>query len=70
MSERRLCGDTSFAADFFFQDDATIVEIALGLINPASEFEKDILKAYYEVSVAYLPKIRPGFKPPDRGPRF
>ncbi len=45
-SEPRLCGETAFAADFYFPEDATIVEVALGLPNPASEFEEDILKAF------------------------
>lgn len=44
-SEKRLCGDTAFAVDFYFPDNETIVEVALGLPNPACEFEKDILKA-------------------------
>lgn len=43
--ERKLCGGTSFAVDFFFPEEETIVEVALGLPNPGSEFEKDILKA-------------------------
>lgn len=30
----------------------------------------DILQAYYKVSVEYLPELRPGYKPPERGPRF
>jgi hypothetical protein len=45
FSEKRICGDSAHAVDFYFEDDATIVEIALRLENPASEFEKDILKA-------------------------
>lgn len=44
-SEKRLCGDTALAADFYFPDEGTVVEVALGLHNPASEFEKDVLKA-------------------------
>ncbi len=44
-SERKLCGETSLAADFYFQSEGTIVEVAMGLGNPATEFEKDILKA-------------------------
>lgn len=44
-SEWKLCGETSLAADFYFQNEGTIVEVAMGLGNPASEFEKDILKA-------------------------
>jgi len=43
--ERRMCGDTSQAVDFYFPEEGTIVEVALGLPTPASEFEKDILKA-------------------------
>lgn len=45
FSERRICGETSFAVDFYFPEEATIVEIALGLPNSQSEFEKDVLKA-------------------------
>ncbi len=44
-SERKLCGETSLAADFYLQSEGTIVEVAMGLANPATEFEKDILKA-------------------------
>src|SRR5262249_49840871 len=44
-AEQRLCGDNAFAADFYFHDEATIVEVALGLKNPSTEFEKDVLKA-------------------------
>ena len=43
--ERKICGDTDLAVDFYFEHEETIVEIALGLPNPQSEFEKDILKA-------------------------
>ncbi len=45
FSEQQICGDSDHAVDFYFEDEATIVEIALGLKNPNSEFEKDILKA-------------------------
>jgi hypothetical protein len=44
-AEKKICGRTSYAVDFYFTDQATIVEVALGLPNPSSEFEKDILKA-------------------------
>src|SRR5580765_1032360 len=43
--EKKVCGDNSLAVDFYFPEEATIVEVALGLPNPASEFEKDVLKA-------------------------
>jgi len=45
FSEQRICGKTSQAVDFYFPNQATIVEVALGLPNPACEFEKDVLKA-------------------------
>jgi hypothetical protein len=67
FSEKRVCGETSFAVDFYFPEEATIVEVALGLPNPGSEFEKDILKAIiaqvYGYSVRRLLFIsRPGAK--------
>lgn len=45
FSEKGICGDNKFAVDFFFPEEATIVEIALTLRNANSEFTKDILKA-------------------------
>lgn len=45
FSEKRICGENNLAVDFFFEDEATIVEIALGLHNPLSELERDIFKA-------------------------
>jgi hypothetical protein len=45
FSEKKICGDNSFAVDFYIPDEGVVVEIALGLPNPASEFEKDVLKA-------------------------
>lgn len=37
---------------------------------PQSATAKDIVKAYYTVAVEYLPEVRHGFKPPDRGPKL
>jgi hypothetical protein len=37
---------------------------------PQAATVKDIVEAYYKVNVQYLPELRPGFKPPERGPRF
>jgi hypothetical protein len=45
FSEQRICGSNKLAVDFYFPDEQTIVEVALGLRNPGSEFERDILKA-------------------------
>jgi hypothetical protein len=44
-AEQRICGNNGFAIDFYIQSEATIIEVALGLKNPNSEFERDILKA-------------------------
>ena len=44
-SEKRLCGDNALAVDFYFPAEGAIVEVALGLPNPTTELEKDILKA-------------------------
>ena len=45
FSEKKICGENVFAADFYFPEEKTIVEVALGLPNPNCESEKDILKA-------------------------
>lgn len=44
-SEKNICGPNSLAVDFYFPCDGVIVEVALGLKNPNTEYEKDILKA-------------------------
>ena len=43
--EKRICGPTAYAVDFYLEAEATVIEVALGLPNPSTEFEKDILKA-------------------------
>jgi hypothetical protein len=45
FAERRICGENKLTPDYYFPDEATIVEVAMGLRNPSSEFERDILKA-------------------------
>jgi hypothetical protein len=45
LAEQQICGDNGLCVDFYFQEEETIVEVALGLRNPLSEFERDILKA-------------------------
>ena len=45
FSEQAICGANGLKPDFYFREEETIVEVALGLPNPSSEFEKDILKA-------------------------
>lgn len=54
--EQRICGKSKRAVDYYFEDEETIVEIALGLEKPNSEFEKDILKAFLAQEAGY--KIR------------
>lgn len=44
-AEQKICGDNGFAVDFYFPDEATIVEVALSLSKPNTEYEKDVLKA-------------------------
>ena len=44
-SEKKICEDNELAVDYYFKDESTIVEIALGLKKPNSEYEKDVLKA-------------------------
>jgi hypothetical protein len=44
-AEKRICGDNAFTVDYYFPSEATIVEVALGLPKPTTEFERDILKA-------------------------
>jgi len=53
FSEKKICGSNAFAVDFYFPDEMTIVEIALGLPNPQCEFEKDILKAIMAQELSY-----------------
>jgi hypothetical protein len=43
--EKPIGDGTKSAVDFYIQDEKTIIEIALSLRNPSSEFHKDILKA-------------------------
>lgn len=54
--EKKICGPTAYAVDFYLPEEATIVEVALGLPNPSSEFEKDIFKAI--IAKDYCPVAR------------
>ena len=56
FSEQKLCGENSLAVDYYFPDEETIVEVALGLKKPNSEFEKDILKALIAKEKGYKVK--------------
>jgi len=44
-SEKKICGEIGSAVDFYVKEERTIVEIALGLSAPQSEFHKDLFKA-------------------------
>jgi hypothetical protein len=44
-AEFRYCEDQSARYDFYFPEERTVIEVAWGLPNPNSEFEKDIFKA-------------------------
>jgi len=50
-SEKNICGNNSLAVDFYFPEEGIIVEIALGLKNPNTEYEKDLLKAVIAKSI-------------------
>jgi hypothetical protein len=44
-AEQTMCGASNLRVDYYFPEEATIVEIAFLLKNSPSEFEKDVLKA-------------------------
>jgi hypothetical protein len=44
-AEKEICGTNGFSVDYYFPSEATVVEVALGLSKPNTEFEKDVLKA-------------------------
>ena len=44
FSEKKVCKDTRHAFDFYIPDEGSVIEIALSLHNPGSEYEKDIFK--------------------------
>lgn len=44
-AEQTSCGASGLRVDYYFPEEATIVEVAFLLKNSPSEFEKDILKA-------------------------
>src|SRR5262245_58265280 len=44
FSEKKVCKGAKYAFDFYLPDESTAVEIALGLHNPISEYERDIWK--------------------------
>lgn len=44
FSEAPACKGTKCAFDFYLPDERTVVEVALSLRNPTSEFERDIFK--------------------------
>lgn len=45
LAERRICGSNDYCVDFYFEGEGTIVEVALGLPNPHTEYERDVVKA-------------------------
>ncbi len=52
-SEQRLCPGTKFAIDFYFPEDVTAVELAFGLHNPLSEYERDLFKCFLAQDAGY-----------------
>jgi hypothetical protein len=45
LAEHPILPGTGIRVDYWLPEEQTIVEIALGLKNPLSEFERDVLKA-------------------------
>jgi hypothetical protein len=43
-AEQRICGKNNFAFDFYLPDQAAVIEVALGLRNSLTEFERDVFK--------------------------
>ena len=52
-AEKRICGDNKLAVDYYFPEEATVVEVAMSLRNPSSEFERDILKVIMAQEVGH-----------------
>lgn len=40
-AEQAICGTNKLCVDYYFRAEATIVEVAMSLRNPTSEFERD-----------------------------
>jgi hypothetical protein len=52
-AEREISGSNGFRVDYYFPDEATVVEIALGLPKPKTEFERDVLKVIMALEAGY-----------------
>ena len=52
-AERQLCTGTKFAVAFYFPDEATAVELAFGMHNPISEYERDLFKCFLAIDAGY-----------------
>ena len=55
-AEKVISGANDFRVDYYFPSEATIVEVALGLSKPKTEFERDILKATMAQEADYAVK--------------
>lgn len=56
FSEKLACTSAGFRFDFFFPEEAVAVELAFGLQNPNSEFERDIFKCLLAIDESCLVK--------------
>jgi len=52
-AEQKICGPNAFCVDYYFPMENTVVEIALGLPKPKTEFERDVLKAIMAQEAGY-----------------
>lgn len=72
-SEKQVCQGTKLAFDFYFPDEECVVEVAFGLRNPNSEFERDIFKCLLAIDVGLRIKrllfiSKPGALPRQNSP--
>lgn len=52
-AEQTICGESKLCVDYYVPSEATVIEVALSLRNPQSEFERDILKALMAKDAGY-----------------
>ena len=55
-AEKTICGANGYCVDYYFPSEGTIVEVALGLPKPKTEFELDVLKAVMAKEVGHKVK--------------
>src|SRR5262249_45906133 len=67
-SQKSICYGSGFAVDFYFPEEATVAELAFGLHNPNTEYERDIFKCLLAIDCGYAIRrllfiSKPGARP-------